>query len=58
MNLELTGRVALVTGGSKGIGLAVVRTLLEEGTRVVTASRQRSPSSTPSTAIWSTSPST
>lgn len=43
MDLELHGRVALVTGGSKGIGLAVVRTLLEEGARVVAASRGSSP---------------
>jgi NAD(P)-dependent dehydrogenase (short-subunit alcohol dehydrogenase family) len=41
MDLGLSGRVAVVTGGSKGIGLAVVRGLLEEGTRVVCASRTR-----------------
>jgi NAD(P)-dependent dehydrogenase (short-subunit alcohol dehydrogenase family) len=39
MDLELTDRVAVVTGASKGIGLAVVRTLLAEGARVVAASR-------------------
>jgi len=43
MELELTGRVAVVTGGSKGIGLAVVRTLLDEGARVVSTSRATSP---------------
>ena len=43
MDLDLQGRVAVVTGGSKGIGLAVVRTLLEEGARVVAASRSRTP---------------
>lgn len=42
MDLELNGRVAVVTGASKGIGLAVVRTLLDEGARVVAASRSRS----------------
>jgi NAD(P)-dependent dehydrogenase (short-subunit alcohol dehydrogenase family) len=33
------GHVAVVTGASKGIGLAIVRTLLAEGARVVAASR-------------------
>jgi NAD(P)-dependent dehydrogenase (short-subunit alcohol dehydrogenase family) len=43
MNLELTGRVAVVTGASRGIGVAVVRTLLDEGARVVATSRRSSP---------------
>jgi NAD(P)-dependent dehydrogenase (short-subunit alcohol dehydrogenase family) len=43
MDLELNGRVAVVTGASKGIGLAVTRTLLEEGALVLAASRSRSP---------------
>ena len=43
MELDLSGRVAVVTGGSKGIGLAVTRTLLQEGARVVATSRTASP---------------
>lgn len=35
--LELTDRVAVVTGGSRGIGLAVVTALVEFGARVVIA---------------------
>jgi NAD(P)-dependent dehydrogenase (short-subunit alcohol dehydrogenase family) len=42
MDLGLAGRVAVVTGGTKGIGLAVTRALLDEGARVVTASRKPS----------------
>jgi NAD(P)-dependent dehydrogenase (short-subunit alcohol dehydrogenase family) len=43
MDLGLPGRVVLVTGGSKGIGLAVVRGFLNEGARVVAASRRSTP---------------
>jgi NAD(P)-dependent dehydrogenase (short-subunit alcohol dehydrogenase family) len=39
MELNLKGKIAVVTGGSKGIGLATARTLLAEGARVVVASR-------------------
>jgi NAD(P)-dependent dehydrogenase (short-subunit alcohol dehydrogenase family) len=43
MDLNLSDRVAIVTGASKGIGLAVTRTLLDEGARVVATSRARTP---------------
>jgi NAD(P)-dependent dehydrogenase (short-subunit alcohol dehydrogenase family) len=39
MDLGLGGTVAVVTGASKGIGLAVVRTLASEGSAVVAGAR-------------------
>jgi NAD(P)-dependent dehydrogenase (short-subunit alcohol dehydrogenase family) len=39
MDLELKDHVTVVTGASKGIGLAVARTLVDEGARVVAVSR-------------------
>ena len=35
MDLELQGRVAVVSGASKGLGLAIARTLAAEGATVV-----------------------
>jgi NAD(P)-dependent dehydrogenase (short-subunit alcohol dehydrogenase family) len=43
VELQLSGKTAVVTGGSKGIGLAVTRSLLAEGVRVVTGSRTITP---------------
>lgn len=43
MDLHLEGKIAVVTGATKGIGLAVTRTLLQEGAHVVASSRTRSP---------------
>ena len=41
MNLNLNGRRVLVTGGSKGVGAAVVSLFREEGAQVLTAARTR-----------------
>ncbi|MFC0505211.1 SDR family NAD(P)-dependent oxidoreductase [Micromonospora costi] len=43
MDLELQGKVAVVTGASKGIGLATVAALLDEGAYVVASSRTSTP---------------
>jgi NAD(P)-dependent dehydrogenase (short-subunit alcohol dehydrogenase family) len=41
MDLELTGKGAIVTGGSRGIGKAIARELAREGASVVIAARGR-----------------
>jgi 3-oxoacyl-[acyl-carrier protein] reductase len=42
MDLELTGKVAIVTGSTRGLGLASAKTLAAEGCRVVICGRTES----------------
>ena len=46
-NLDIDGRRALVTGGTKGIGAAIVQTLQHAGVRVVTTARHQPQRPTP-----------
>jgi NAD(P)-dependent dehydrogenase (short-subunit alcohol dehydrogenase family) len=41
MNLELSGRVAIVTGASRGIGRAIAESLADEGMHITLAARSR-----------------
>jgi NAD(P)-dependent dehydrogenase (short-subunit alcohol dehydrogenase family) len=43
MDMHLTGKTAVVTGASRGIGLAVTRALITEGARVVAGAREITP---------------
>lgn len=43
MDLHLTGKTAVVTGASKGIGLAITQQLVDEGVRVLGAARTVTP---------------
>ena len=42
MDLGLTGRTAIVTGGSRGIGLAIVRALADSGVHVIAGATRSS----------------
>src|SRR6266849_2114113 len=41
MNLELSGKVAIVTGASRGIGRAIAEVLAEEGMNLTLVARSR-----------------
>ena len=43
MDLRLRGKIAVVTGASKGIGWAVTRALVDEGVTVVAGARTAGP---------------
>ena len=43
MDLGLAGSAAVVTGGSKGMGLAIAQTLAADGARVAVMARSQAP---------------
>src|SRR5581483_2700562 len=46
MRIDLSGKAALVTGGSRGIGLAIARALAGAGARVAVVARDAAPAQT------------
>ncbi len=51
MDLGLTGRTAIVTGASRGIGLAITRGLAAHGAHVVAGARRSSADGPPPNSI-------
>jgi|LUMW01.1.fsa_nt_gb meso-butanediol dehydrogenase/(S,S)-butanediol dehydrogenase/diacetyl reductase len=51
---KLTGKTAIVTGGSRGIGRAIVELFSENGARVLTCGRGNDPGDLPSGVAWQT----
>jgi NAD(P)-dependent dehydrogenase (short-subunit alcohol dehydrogenase family) len=51
---KLDGRVALITGGNRGLGFAMAKALAEAGADVVVTSRQSDASTSWSTMLVST----
>lgn len=56
MNLELAGRAALITGGNRGIGLAIARGLAAEGVHVALLARDQGELNKASAQLRSTYP--
>ena len=43
MNLQLNGKIALVSGSTAGIGFAIAQALVNEGARVIANGRTQTP---------------